>query len=403
MTTFDWAIVALVLLLAVRGLGAGFLVGALSLSGAFAGLYLGSRVVSSLLIEGLPYGAGTMIVLLVVLASALLGEAVARTMGHRLRTRVLGTPLEPLDRLGGAILGAAVGLVLAWAVGVVGQQAPLPSALQASLQRSEVLGRLDERLPSRALLQAFSRFDPLPQIEGPRPEVPAPDPALLDDPAVQRVAPSVVRVTGVGDGFGSAGSGWVAAPELVVTNAHVVADTEYAAVQPGGVGGGLPAEIALFDERNDVAVLRVEGLDLPALPLAAPNPGEAVAILGYPQNGPFDARAGRVGATQSVLSSDVYGRGPVERSVTSIRGVVRRGNSGGPVVNSGGEVVATVFAGRLGTEGVAYGVPSSVVEGAVGEARERGAPVATRPLGDGGSARAPHEKNSVATTEGSAR
>ena len=169
------------------------------------------------------------------------------------------------------------------------------------------------------------------------------------------------------------------------------------------MGEQLPAEIVLSDERNDVAVLRVEGLDLPALPLAAPIPGEAVAILGYPQNGPFDARAGRVGTTQRVLSGDAYGRGPVERLVTSIRGVVRRGNSGGPVVNSGGEVVATVFAGRVGTEGVAYGVPASVVEGAVGEARERGAPVATRPLGDGGPSRAPHEKSSVATTEGSAR
>ena len=387
MTTFDWAIVALVLLLGLRGLGAGFLVGALSFGGTLAGLYLGSRVASSLLVEGLPHGGGSLIFLFVVLMSALLGEAIVQPVGQRLRARVPGTFLEPLDRLGGAILGAAAGLLLAWAVGAVGQQAPLPPALQASVQRSEILGQLDERLPSRTLLQAFSRFDPLPRIEGPRPEVPAPDAALLDDPAVQRAAPSVVRVTGIGDGFGSAGSGWVAAPNLVVTNAHVVAGTECTAVQPGGVGEQLPAEFVLFDEGNDLAVLRTEGLDLPALPLAAPEPGEAVAILGYPQNGPFSARAGRVGGTQRVLSSDVFGRGPVERVVTSIRGLVMRGNSGGPVVNSGDEVVATVFAGRVGTEGVGYGVPSSVVEETVGEARERGAPAAARPFDGGGPPR----------------
>ena len=236
MTTFDWAIVALVLLLGLRGLGAGFLVGALSLGGTLAGLYLGSRVASSLLVEGLPHGGGSLIFLFVVLMSALLGEAIARPVGQRLRARVLGTFLESLDRLGGAILGAAARLLLAWAVGVVGQQAPLPPAIQSSVQRSEILGQLDERLPSRTPLQAFSRFDPLPRIEGPRPEVPAPDAALLDDWAVQRAAPSVVRVTGIGDGFGSAGSGWVAAPNLVVTIAHVVAGTEYTAVQPGGVG-----------------------------------------------------------------------------------------------------------------------------------------------------------------------
>ncbi len=377
MTTLDLFMVSFAALLAWRGFRIGFVAGALSLGGVFAGLYLGSRLASFLLSGGLSPVYGSLIPIFAVLVSVLVGEAFARAVGERLRRPLLGTPLEPLDRMGGAILGAAIGLVFVWVVGIVGQQAPLPPALQASLQRSEIVDRLDERLPSRALLQVFSRLDPLPQIEGPRPEVPAPDPELLEEPGVRQAAPSVVRVVSTSGAFGRAGSGWIAAPGLVVTNAHVVADADYVAVQPRGVGEHHPSEVLVFDERNDLAVLGVEGLDLPALELAVPEPGEPVAVLGYPENGPFDAQAGRVGGTHSVLTNDIRGDGPVEREVTILRSQVRQGNSGGPAVNSEGQVVATVFAERVGVEGVAYGIPSPVVGEAVGEAEGQRTSAAT--------------------------
>ncbi len=377
MSTLDWIIVAFAALLGLRGFRVGFVAGAFSLAGALAGLYLGSRLASSLLSGGLPLAYGTLIPLLAVIVSVLLGQALARTVGERLRLPLLGTPLEPLDKLGGAVLGVAVGLMLAWVVGILGQQAPLPPTLQAALQQSEVVKELDERLPSRALLQAFSRLDPLPQIEGPRPEVPAPDPELLEEPGVRQAAPSVVRIVGVSGIAGRAGSGWVAAPALVVTNAHVVADVDHVAVQPEGVWAQLEAEVLVLDERNDLAVLRVEDLNLPALKLAVPEPGEPVAVLGYPENGPFDVQAGRVGGTQRVLTSDIRGRGPVERQVTTLRSSVRQGNSGGPAVNSDGRVVATIFAERAGEEGTAYGIPSPIVEEAVAEAQEQVSPAAT--------------------------
>jgi S1-C subfamily serine protease len=376
-STLDWIIVAFAALLGLRGFRVGFVAEAFSLAGALAGLYLGSRLASSLLSGGLPLAYGTLIPLLAVIVSVLLGQALARTVGERLRLPLLGTPLEPLDKLGGAVLGVAVGLMLAWVVGILGQQAPLPPTLQAALQQSEVVKELDERLPSRALLQAFSRLDPLPQIEGPRPEVPAPDPELLEEPGVRQAAPSVVRIVGASGLAGRAGSGWAAAPGLVVTNAHVVADVDHVAVQPEGVGAQLEAEVLVLDERNDLAVLRVEDLNLPALKLAVPKPGEPVAVLGYPENGPFDVQAGRVGGTQRVLTSDIRGRRPVERQVTTLRSSVRQGNSGGPAVNSDGRVVATIFAERAGEEGIAYGIPSPIVEEAVAEAQEQLSPAAT--------------------------
>ena len=377
MSTLDWIIVAFAALLGLQGFRVGFVAGAFSLGGALAGLYLGTRLASSLLSGGLPPAYGTLIPVFAVIVSVLLGQALARTVGEKLRLPLLGTPLELFDKLGGAILGVAVGLMFAWVVGILGQQAPLPPTLQAALQRSEVVKELDERLPSRTLLQAFSRLDPLPRIEGPRPEVPAPDPELLEEPGVRQAAPSVVRVVGASGIAGRAGSGWVAAPGLVVTNAHVVGDSEYVAVQPEGVGAQLEAEVLVFDERNDLAMLRVENLDLPALELAVPEPGESVAVLGYPENGPFDVQAGRVGQTQRVLTKDIRGREPVERQVTSLRSSVRQGNSGGPAVNSDGRVVATVFAERAGEEGIAYGIPSPVVEEAVAEAEEQVGSAAT--------------------------
>ena len=377
MSTFDWIIVAFATLLGLQGFRVGFVAGAFSLGGALAGLYLGSRFASSLLSGGLPPAYSTLIPVFAVIVSVLLGQALARTVGEKLRLPLLGTPLELFDKLGGAILGVAVGLMFAWVGGILGQQAPLPPTLQAALQRSEVVKELDERLPSRTLLQAFSRLDPLPRIEGPRPEVPAPDPELLEEPGVRQAAPSVVRVVGASGIAGRAGSGWVAAPGLVVTNAHVVGDSEYVAVQPEGVGAQLEAEVLVFDERNDLAVLGVEDLDLPALELAVPEPGESVAVLGYPENGPFDVQAGRVGQTQRVLTRDIRGRGSVERQVTTLRTSVRQGNSGGPAVNSDGRVVATIFAERAGEEGIAYGIPSPVVEEAVAEAEEQVGSAAT--------------------------
>jgi S1-C subfamily serine protease len=185
----------------------------------------------------------------------------------------------------------------------------------------------------------------------------------------------VVRVIGTACGVGIEGSGWAAGGGLVVTNAHVIAGEDDTGVQVGGTGAKLGATPVLFDPGNDVAVLRVGGLDVPALPLATrPSPGGSTAIMGYPENGSFDAGAGRLGSTRSVQTQDAYGRGPVIRSITSFRGVVRPGNSGGPLVDGAGRVVATVFAAVVGSSRPGgYGVPNTIVRGAIAQARGGGA------------------------------
>jgi S1-C subfamily serine protease len=155
----------------------------------------------------------------------------------------------------------------------------------------------------------------------------------------------------------------VIAPDEVLTNAHVVAGETDTTVEVGGSAPPLPASAILFDPRNDLAVLRVRGLGLPALTLAgAPAAGTAGAILGYPEDGPFVAEPGRIGVTQQVATQDAYGRGPVLRALTPVRGLVRPGNSGGPIVDAAGQVVATIFAATTtpGPHG-GFGVANSVV------------------------------------------
>jgi S1-C subfamily serine protease len=121
-----------------------------------------------------------------------------------------------------------------------------------------------------------------------------------------------------------------------------------------------PAIVVAYDRRNDLALLRVDGLRLRALPLRKPSAGQPVAILGYPENGPLTVAAGRLGATSVVLSEDAYGHGPVARTITAVRGDVRHGDSGGPTVDMAGNVATTVFAARLGSKG-GFGIPVDVL------------------------------------------
>jgi S1-C subfamily serine protease len=181
---------------------------------------------------------------------------------------------------------------------------------------------------------------------------------------VRSAAHSVVRVLGTACGLAIEGSGWVAAPDVVVTNAHVVAGETDTTVEVGGDQPTLPAQAIAFDPNVDIAVLRVPDLSLPALSeVPDPRARTAGAILGYPENGPFDAQSARIGQTQSVITQNAYGEGPISRLLTPLRGLVRPGNSGGPIVDTSGRVLTTVFAGTTGggPHG-GYGVANSTVE-----------------------------------------
>ncbi len=372
MTGVDWLIVAFTALLAIYGYIQGFIVGVLSLAGFALGAFLGTRLAPLVLSGGDHSQYAPLFGLLGALVAG--GVLASGFEGLGLRARsVLRVPgLRAVDGLLGGALTACVGLGIAWIVGAVALQSTGSTPLRQDIQRSAILSKLNQILPpSGPILHALARFDPLPSVRGPAADVPAPTTGILAAPGVRGAERSVVRVVGTACGLGIEGSGWVAGPDLVVTNAHVVAGEHDTVVQPGGVAPGLPAHPLEFDPHNDVAVLRVPGLGRPPLALSGnPAPGTSAGILGYPLDGPFDAEAGRIGRTQDVNTEDAYGNGPVVRSITSLRGRVRPGNSGGPMVDASGRVVATVFAAIVGASSGSGGfaVPNAIVRGALAKA-----------------------------------
>lgn len=366
MTVLDWAIVAFTLALGLWGYRQGLIVGTLTLVGFGIGAFAGSHVGPLLLNEGSssPYAP-----LCAALGGLLVGAGMAVTLESfalGLRTRLIrGKGLRLADGAGGAALIASVALGLVWVFGAVALHAPGTDRLRVDVQRSLILRSLNDVLPpSGPILNALNRVDPAPSILGPATPVAAPDPAIVADPDVRSASDSVVRVLGTACGLGVEGSGWAVGPGLIVTNAHVVAGEDDTSITTAG-GASLPVTAVHYDPENDLALLRVDA-DLPVLPIAPdPTSGTAGAVLGYPENGPYAVAPARLGETRDTISEDSYGRGPLRRPIASLRGSVRSGNSGGPMVDARGRVLGTVFAATTAGAPGGFAVPDEVVEDAL--------------------------------------
>jgi hypothetical protein len=377
-TALDWIIVAFVLAMALWGFVQGLIVGALSLAGFVAGAVVGARLAPLMLHGGShsPYAP-----LFALLGAIFLGGLLAmglETIGLQLRG-LLNTALGIVDGAGGAVLMAGVGFLVAWLFGAVALQTPGARELRRDIQRSTILSTLNEHLPpSGGFLHLLARFDPFPAVEGRVPNLARPNSRVARDPQVRAAARSTVRVLGTACGLGVEGSGWIAGSGVVVTNAHVVAGEDDTTVQPLGYGNRYDATPIWFDPKNDVAILRAPGItSLPALRMNVnAASGTSGAIVGYPENGPLNVEPARLGPTIAALSQDAYGNGPVRRDITTLRGLVRSGNSGGPVVDDVGRVLTTIFASTVGgVQHAGYGVPDSAVASALRRAR---GPVSTK-------------------------
>jgi S1-C subfamily serine protease len=376
-TAVDWIIVAFVALMALWGYAQGLVVSGLSLLGFAGGAFVGSRVAPLFLEQGSSSPYAPLFSLVSALMIGGLAAIVFEALAEGIRRRLAFPFADMADGIGGAVLVAAIGLGLAWIGGAVALQTPGARELRQDIQRSAILQRLNAALPpSGPILNALARADPFPRIPGPRADVPPPTRRILRDRDVRAASRSVVRVLGTACGLSVQGSGWVAASGVVVTNAHVVAGQDDTTVKVDG-GGELSARAIAYDPHNDLAVLGVPGLAAPALQQRRDAPaGEAVAILGFPENGPFRPAAGRLGGTRTVISRDAYGAGPVQRRMTSLRGRIRSGNSGGPAVDGSGRVVATVFAAATSGPDGGFGVPPGIVASGL---RAAGGPVDTGP------------------------
>lgn len=386
MTLVDWVILVMVAMLALQGFSRGFVAGAMSLVGFVLGAIIGARV-GPLLLSG---GAHSPYAALFGLGGALIvGMVLGRLfegLASRVRIFMIVPGLKLVDGLAGSVLTGCIGLGIAWILGAVliqtSGQMHLPTQLRKDLGNSVILRFLNGVLPpSGPILNALARVDPLPIVTGPVANVAAPNPKIVNAAAIKAARPSIVRVVGQACGLGVEGSGWAATRDLIVTNAHVVAGEHDTAIQIDGTGRAFSARVVVFDVHDDVAILRVPGVRLRSLQLGSGSEeGTSAAILGYPQNGPYEARPGRLGATQMTATQNAYGS-PAMRKIASLRGVVRPGNSGGPMVDGSGQVVATVFAqitnAPAGKPG-GFAVPNSVVAKDLKTARHRTRAVSTQ-------------------------
>jgi S1-C subfamily serine protease len=366
-TVLDWAILAFTLALALWGYRQGLIVGALTLLGFGVGAFAGSRIGPLLLTKGShsPYAP-----LCAALGALLIGALMAVTVESfalGLRERIVRRPfLNAADGAGGAALIASVALGLAWVFGAVLLHAPSTARLRADIQQSLILRSLNKVLPpSGPLLNALDRVDPAPTVLGPAAPVAAPNAKIASDPDVLDAGESVVRVLSTACGLGIEGSGWAVEPEVVVTNAHVVAGSSDTTVTTQD-GVELDAVPIYYEPRQDLALLRV-GAPLPPLPISSQRKeGEDGAVLGYPENGPYSLSPARIGETRATISEDSYGKGPVERTIVAMSGAVRSGNSGGPLVNRRGDVVGTVFAATTSGPRGGFAIPAEQVREALG-------------------------------------
>ncbi len=348
------AVAAFSIVGAHRGLAAQ----ALSLGGLALGAVIGSLVAPFLLSENsawLPVAG-----LIGALAGAFLLGTLAGALGRPVRRFLAARPpLATVDRLGGIVLGGLIALAIGWLLAVLALHQPA-LGLRAEVRESVLLPRLLSAVPPDRVLQALNRFDPLPLLPGLGETLPPPDPSVLESPGARAAAGAVVKLEGTACGVGTQGSGWVVRSELVATNAHVIAGHgETRVLAPNGqVLAGRPVYV---DPGNDIVLMRVRGLEIGPLSTNARADGpRPVAFLGYPRNGPLTATAGTAGESRTVLSPNAYGRRVRPRVVVPLRGAVQPGESGGPVVDRRGRVVAMIFGGTRDGEG-GYAVPVDLV------------------------------------------
>ncbi len=373
MNLLDWLLVVLVLAYALSGYWQGFITGAFATGGLLLGGLFGVWLAPVALGDANPSLMVSLGALFIVILSASLGQAVLQFAGARIRERITWQPVRALDAIGGALLSAFAVLLVSWALGVAISGSRI-GGITPLVRDSTVLSHVDEVMPATAdgALQAFNDvvgtsffprylepFAPERIIEvGPGPQ------RLLQDPDVQRAQGSVLKIRGTNEcGRGVEGSGFLYADNRLMTNAHVVAGIDEPEIVVGD--DTVDAEVVYYNPDIDVAVLSFDSSELS--PLRFDRTAEAqdgVAILGYPQDGPFHVEPARIRSEQRLRSPNIYGDGAVIREVFSLRGRILPGNSGGPILSSAGDVVGVVFAASVTDHDTGYALTAGQVSAA---------------------------------------
>jgi S1-C subfamily serine protease len=383
----DWLLVGLVLTYALSGYWQGFVTGACATAGLLLGGLIGVWLAPIALGDANPSVLVSLGALFIVILCATLGQATLQWGGARVRDKIRWQPVRAVDAVGGAVLSGVAVLLVAWALGVAIAGSGI-AGITPLVRESTILMRVDQALPQSAdgVLSSFNNlvgttFFPR-YLEPFAPErivaVPPGPKRMLTDPDVVRAEPAVVKIESVNKcGRGIEGSGFLFAANRVMTNAHVVAGVDEPTVQIGD--NSVSGTVVYYDPDVDIAVIAVDSGDATPLPFdQTVEKQEGVAILGFPEDGPYDVEPGRIRSQQRLRSPNIYGDGAVIRDVLSVRGKVRAGNSGGPVVSSAGDVVGVVFAASLTDDDTGYALTAQQVDQAAARGIARSEPVDTQ-------------------------
>jgi len=351
----DALLLILMIVFAVNGYRQGFVIGALSLVGFFSGALIGLQLGPLVGRQFADDRMRVLVSLIAIFGMAVLGQALAGWLGTRLRYAITNRGVARADDVGGAFVSVIAVLLVAWLVAAPLGDSGLPW-LARSIRQSSVLGTVNRVMPQEAQVLSDALRDTVdtqhfPNVFGDLVptrvrDVPAPDPALVGSPIVAKAKQSVVKVLGDAQSCSRhiEGSGFVYAPEHVMTNAHVVAGTRSVRVELAGSRS--PGRVVRYDPARDLAVIYVPGLEAPAMPFAATDAksGDDAIVIGFPLDGPFNAVSARVRDVREITGPDIYESQNVTREIYTIRALVRSGNSGGPLVASDGRVLGVIFA-----------------------------------------------------------
>jgi S1-C subfamily serine protease len=370
MNFLDWCLVVLTLAYALSGYWQGFVTGACATAGLLLGGLAGIWLAPVLLGDAAPSLWVSLGALFVVLVMASLGQAVLQYVGTRLRARLTWQPIRAVDAVGGAVLSVVAVLVVAWMLGVAISGSRIPG-ISPQVRDSRVLVAVNDVMPVRAQ-QALRSFDNVvgsgffPRYLEPfAPErivrVPQAEARVLRDPDIRSAAASVFKIRSNNRcGSGVEGTGFLYAPDKLMTNAHVVAGVTEPMVQVGK--RAVEGTVVYYNPDVDVAVIDVPGLEGPTIRFdLGGKERQQGAVLGFPQDGPFNAQRVRIRSDQRLRSPDIYGNGTVTRHVFSLRGLIRPGNSGGPVVSTEGRVLGVVFAASVSDRDTGYALTADQV------------------------------------------
>ena len=391
--TVDWVdllIVGLMLLAAVHGLRLGALVQIFTFGGFFIGFLLGTLVWVPLLSAGHESATRSVVVVSLVLLTACALGAIGRVLGTWSNVTLRRHHLGNVDSILGVGVAVLAVLVSVWLVAaVVSSPNSRFASLDAAVARSNILHSIDKVLPNPPSifndLQTFLNTQGFPQVFSTltppsTPPVSTPTSAqtrALADPAIF----STVKILGTACSNEQEGSGFVVGPGLVATNAHVVAGEGAGDTQVLIGSAAYAATPVLFDPSFDLAILRTDAplgpvLTIDPSPVARGTPG---ALLGYPENGPLMIDPAGVTEEVTAIGKDIYNSGSVTRGVYALQANVEPGNSGGPLMGPGGQVVGVVFSRSTVYQNVGYALTSPGVLLRVQAAQRRHAAVGTGP------------------------